>query len=146
MGTMEEELLAALEQPICAGDVRVLSQAEKDAANRVLLEMFPWSGSWPDWSATLNHQRRQQDNGSLVDKDFRLFFDDCLQGRFTEVAYFANDALDLALLGTVAKFRDYISAFIDTLQTNYFFAADGRWCLTLFTDGEMNYGETPNLK
>ena len=143
MGTMDDELLAALEQPIQAGDLRVLSAAEKAAANRMLLDALPWAGSWPDWSATLNHQCHQQDNGALVDGDFRLFFDDCLQGRFAEVAYYANDGLKVALNGTVAKFREHTSVFVDTLHTNYFFAADGRWCLTLFTSGEMNYGEAP---
>jgi len=143
MQILEEELLAALEEPIHAGDLTVLSAAEITAANGMLLNALPWAGSWPDWSATLNHQCHQQDNGALVDEDFRLFFDDCLQGRFCEIAYYANDGLKVALKGTVAKFREHITAFVDTLHTNYFFAADGRWCLTLFTNGEMNYGEAP---
>lgn len=145
METLANQLLTALEGPICAGRIRVLCAEEMASFNGTLLDSFPASGSWPDWSTTLNHRQHRQVKAALVDSDFRTFFDDCLRERFGEVAFYANDGINVALNGTVARFREHISVFVDTLHTSYFVGAKGSWCLTLHMNGEMNYGEAPSL-
>lgn len=120
----------------------VLSQPEGEVLNQLLAEKFQFSGSFIDWGKTKNHTRRSELTATAVEELFPCFFHEHLAECQLDILVYANDGVPLKLRGTVAAFEKNLKAFIDLPHTSYFVAADGRWCLTLRMNGEMDFGES----
>ena len=120
----------------------VLNEVESEAVNQLLLEKFPFSGSFIDWENTKNHISNSGLTATEVEELFPRFFYEQLAEAELDLAVYASDGAPLKLRGTVAAFEKNLQAFIDLPHTNYFIAADGSWCLTLRMNGEMDFGES----
>ena len=120
----------------------VLNELESEAVNQLLLEKFPFSGSFIDWENTKNHISNSGLTATEVEELFPRFSYEQLAEAELGLAVYASDGAPLKLRGTVAAFEKNLQAFIDLPHTNYFIAADGSWCLTLRMNGEMDFGES----
>ncbi len=119
----------------------LLNELEGEAVNQLLLEKFPFSGSLIDWEKTKNHTRHFDLTATAVEDLFPRFFREHIAKFELDLAFYVNDGTPLKLRGTVAAFEKNLQAFIDLPHTNYFIAVDGRWCLTLRMNGDMDFGE-----
>lgn len=137
-----EPLFPALQSVLGASDIVRLSALEKSATNNLLIERFPFSGSFPNWSVTKNHQSTYQPVGSLVEAHFADFFAACLMGRPDDLMYYLNDGVDLAFKGMRTAFQTNLAALVDVPHTSYFIATNGSWCMTLRMNGQMDWGES----
>lgn len=135
------ELLSALDGPIRAGRIAVLAGAARLVANTILVQRYPFVGTWPDWNNTRNHQHLHEPCGDKVRTTFSDFFDENLADKDLERAFYANDGVPVMLESDVATFRANLEVFVDTMHTSYFLAADGAWCLSLRMNGQMDFGE-----
>lgn len=136
------ELPPSIRHAIAAGEMVVLNELEGEAVNQLLLEKFPFSGSFIDWKNTKNHTSNSGLTATAVEEIFPRFFCEHLSECDLDPAIYASDGAPLKLRGTVAAFEKNLQAFIDLPHTNYFIAADGSWCLTLRMNGEMDFGES----
>lgn len=136
------ELPPSIRHAISAGEMVVLNELEGEVVNQLLLEKFPFSGSFIDWEKTKNHVRNSDLTATAVEEPFPRFFHEHLAEFQLDLAVYASDGAPLKLRGTVAAFEKNLQAFIDLPHTNYFIAADGSWCLTLRMNGDMDFGES----
>lgn len=135
------ELPPSIRHAISVGEMVVLDELEGEAVNQVLLEKFPFFGSFIDWKKTNNHRKNSGLTANAVEELFPGFFREHLADCASDLAFYANDGAPLNLRGTVAAFEKIIHVFIDLPHTNYFIAVDGSWCLTLRMNGDMDFGE-----
>jgi hypothetical protein len=135
------EFPPSIRHAILAGEMIVLNELKGEAVNQLLLEKFPFSGSFIDWRKTKNHTRNSELTATAVEDLFPRFFHEHLAKCGFDLAFYANDGARLKLRGTVAAFEKNLQAFIDLPHTNYFIAVDGSWCLTLRMNGDMDFGE-----
>jgi hypothetical protein len=139
------DLSPSLRDAISEGEVIMLDELEGGVINQLLIDKFPFSGTFVDWEGTANHRRHYELSAAAVDDLSPRFFREHLSARRSEPAFYANDGVSLKLRATVAVLETHLQAFIELPHTSYFLAVDGSWCLSLRMNGDMDFGECARI-
>lgn len=108
-----------------------------------LSDMFEWAGSKIDWDKTISHSYQKLTNDkrfwpSLVIAFINRHYRFCDS---EEIFYINDSSLDFALKISAEQFNHTLTLLTDQVpQHHYFFAPKTKWCLSITSEGYVDFG------
>jgi hypothetical protein len=108
-----------------------------------LSDTFEWAGSKIDWGKSINHSYHKLTSNKGVWPALVLAFINKhdLVCSSKEIFYINDSSLDFALRISAEQFNSTLILLINNVpQHHYFFDTEAKWCLSITSEGYVDFG------